>query len=94
MPITLFSVAPDMESRAHAEEIVAGARSMLEEIQIKVAETKVGVGHPVGQIIEAGEDYSVIALSDSGKSRLKRFLTGSVSFGVMGGSVTSVLNVR
>ena len=58
------------------------------------AETRVGVGRPIEQIIEAGEDMSVIVVSDSGKSRLKRFFAGSVAFGVMGNSDTSVLNVR
>jgi nucleotide-binding universal stress UspA family protein len=33
-------------------------------------------------------------VSDSGKSRLKRFLVGSVAFGIMGRATTSVLNVR
>ena len=94
MPITLFSVASDVESRSRAEETVARAKEMLEEIDIDVAETAVGVGEPVAQIVEAGKDHSVIAVSDSGKSRLKRFLVGSVAFGVMGGSNTTVLNVR
>ena len=40
------------------------------------------------------EYYGLIVVSDSGKSRLKRFLVGSVAFGVMGRSETSVLNVR
>lgn len=94
MPITLFSVAQDMEARAKAEETLAQAKSMLAAMQIEVAETRVGVGPPVEQIIEAGADHSVIVVSDSGKSRLKRFLVGSVAFGVMGRSETSVLNVR
>ena len=94
MPITLFSVALDMESRTVAEDTVARAKSMLEEMDIAVAETAVGVGEPVGQIVDAGKEHTVIAVSDSGKSRLKRFLVGSVAFGVMGRSNTSVLNVR
>ena len=93
-PITLFSVAPDVEARAHAEDTVAEAEAMLAEIKIPVVESLVGVGNPVGEIIEAGKDHDVIVVSDSGKSRLKRFLVGSVAFGVMGRSETSVLNVR
>ena len=94
MPITLFSVAPDMEARARIEETLARTRSMLEEMTIPVADTMVGVGDPIGQIVEAGKDHGLIVVSDSGKSRLKRFLVGSVAFGVMGRSETSVLNVR
>lgn len=93
-PITLFSVARDHEGQPRAEEIVARAKAMLEELGIPVAGTTVGVGDPVEQIVEAGDPHAVIVVSDSGKSRLKRFLVGSVAFGVMGRARTSVLNVR
>jgi nucleotide-binding universal stress UspA family protein len=93
-PITLFSVTPDHEGQPHAEEVVARAKAMLEELDIPVAGTAVGVGDPVEQIVEAGAEHAVIVVSDSGKSRLKRFLVGSVAFGVMGRAKASVLNVR
>ncbi len=93
-PITLFSVTPDHEGQSQAEEVVARAKAMLEDLDIPVAGTAVGVGDPVEQIVEAGAGHGVIVVSDSGKSRLKRFLAGSVAFGVMGRAKTSVLNVR
>ncbi len=93
-PITLFSVTPDHEGQPRAEEVVARAKAMLEESGIPIAGTAVGVGDPVEQIVEAGAEHDVIVVSDSGKSRLKRFLVGSVAFGVMGRAKTSVLNVR
>lgn len=93
-PITLFSVTPDHEGQPRAEEVVARAKAMLEDLDIPVADTAVGVGDPVDQIVEAGAGHAVIVVSDSGKSRLKRFLVGSVAFGVMGRAKTSVLNVR
>ncbi len=93
-PITLFSVTPDHEGQPRAEEVVARAKAMLEDLDIPVADTAVGVGDPVDQIVEAGAEHAVIVVSDSGKSRLKRFLVGSVAFGVMGRAKTSVLNVR
>jgi nucleotide-binding universal stress UspA family protein len=93
-PITLFSVTPDHEGQPRAEEVVARAKAMLEESGIPIAGTAVGVGDPVDQIVEAGAGHAVIVVSDSGKSRLKRFLVGSVAFGVMGRAKTSVLNVR
>lgn len=93
-PITLFSVALNNDGRSQAEGAVARAKAMLEEIGIAVVDTQVGVGRPVEQIIEAGDDHSLIVVSDSGKSRLKRFLVGSVAFGVMGNARSSVLNVR
>ncbi len=92
-PITLFSVTPDHEGQPRAEEVVARAKAMLEESGIPIAGTAVGVGDPVDQIVEAGAEHAVIVVSDSGKSRLKRFLVGSVAFGVMGRAKTSVLNV-
>ncbi len=53
-----------------------------------------GIGDPTRQIIEAGADYSVISVSDSGKNWFKRFVVGSVAFNVMGGAQNSVINVR
>ena len=87
-------MARDHEGRPRAEEAVAKAKNLLAELGIAVAATAVGVGDPVEQIVEAGAGHGVIAVSDSGKSRLKRFLVGSVAFGVMARAETSVLNVR
>lgn len=93
-PITLFSVALDHEGRQRAEDVVAMAKEMLENLDIAVAETQVGIGNPADVIVEAGAEHSLIVVSDSGKSRLKRFLVGSVAFDVMGRAGNSVLNVR
>lgn len=87
-------MARDHEGQPRAEEVVAKAKDMLAELCIAVAATAVGVGDPVEQIVEAGAGHGVIVVSDSGKSRLKRLLVGSVAFGVMGRAETSVLNVR
>ncbi|MEM7223869.1 MAG: universal stress protein [Pseudomonadota bacterium] len=92
--VTLFTVARDHEGQRRAQEVLSRATEMLGELDIPVAETKVGVGDPVEQICEAGAEHNLIVVSDSGKSRLKRFLVGSVAFGVMGRAKTSVLNVR
>ena len=45
-PITLFSVTPDHEGQSQAEEVVARAKAMLEDLDIPVAGTAVGVGDP------------------------------------------------
>ena len=66
----------------------------LERLGIPVTDATVRSGDPVEQIIRAGKKYQVIVVSDSGKSRLKRFVVGSVAFGVMGHAPNSVLNVR
>ena len=52
------------------------------------------VGNPVDEIIEAGPDYSLIVLADSGKSGLERFFMGSVAFKVMENAHNSVMIVR
>ena len=93
-PVTLFSVARDHEGRRRAEDVVERGKLMLGELGLEVAATAFGVGDPVDQIVQAGDDHALIVVSDSGKSRLKRFLIGSVAFGVMGRAKTSVLNVR
>ena len=94
IPVTLLAVAVDGGDRGLAERHLAEAKAMLEDSGLDVAETLTRIGNPVQQIIEASEDYALTVVSDSGKSRLKRFIVGSVAFGVMGHAPNSVLNVR
>ena len=93
-PITLFAVARQTEEIAKAERVLEKATEMLAKMEIEVAGTRIGVGDPTEQIVRAGNDYSVIAVADSEKNWLKRFVVSSVAFNVMGAANTSVLNVR
>ena len=67
---------------------------MLDDMGISTHAVVSKVGDPVQCIIETGSNYELITVSDSGKSRVKRFLAGSVAFDVMGAAARSVLNVR
>lgn len=93
-PISLLSVALDQESVGDAQANVDKAAAALDEIGIPVIDRLVRVGQPVDEIIAAGKNYSVIVLSDTGKSGLKRFFMGSVAFKVMEHARHSVLIVR
>ena len=52
------------------------------------------VGNPIDEIIEQGKNYSLIVLSDTGKSALKRFFLGSVAVKVLEKANHSVMIVR
>ena len=93
-PISLISVALDGESEAEAKANVTKAKDVLKSLNIKVKRTITRVGNPVNEIIEAGPRYSVIVLSDTGKTGLKRFFMGSVAFKVMENADNSVMIVR
>ena len=93
-PITLFAVAQDNEEIPLAERVLEKATEMLAKIDIAVADAQVGVGEPVEQIVKAGNEFSVIAVADSGKALFRRFVIRNTSFSVMGKSKTSVLKVR
>ena len=93
-PISLMSVALDVEDEPKARENVAKAESMLNQLGIDVLETIIRVGNPVDEIIEAGPNYSLIVMSESSKSGLHRFFTGSVAFKVMENAHNSVLVAR
>ena len=93
-PVSLMSVALDVEGEAEATKNVTEAKKMLESMEIEVKETIVRVGNPVDEIIKAGPDYSLIVVSESGKSGLQRFFMGSVAFKVMENAHNSVLIVR
>ncbi len=93
-PISLISVALDDESEAEAKANVTKAKDVLKSLNIKVKRTITRVGNPVDEIIESGLRYSVIVLSDTGKTGLKRFFMGSVAFKVMENADNSVMIVR
>lgn len=93
-PVSLISVALDVESEAAAKANVETARKELYGMGIEVENTLTCVGNPVDEIVEAGPDYSVIVVSDSSKKGLKRFFMGSVAFKVLQEAFTSVMVVR
>jgi nucleotide-binding universal stress UspA family protein len=93
-PITLFCVARQKAEIATAERILEKSAEMLAKMEIEIADALVGVGNPAGEIVKAGNGYSVIAVADSGKKLLQRFFVSGVAFKVMGAASASVLNVR
>lgn len=93
-PISLMSVALDVESENEAKTHVKEARNMLLEMGVSVEDTITKVGDPVEEIIEEGASYSIIALADSGKSGIERFFMGSVALKVMQNAHNSVMIVR
>ena len=54
----------------------------------------VRVGDPVANIVDAGKNYSVLVLGDSGKGTVTRFLGGGVSTDVMRLAHNSVMIMR
>lgn len=93
-PVTLFTVARQADDTGKAERVLEKATKMLKKLDIDIAGARIGIGDPVEQIIEAGKQFSVIGVADSGKNWLTRFFVGSVAFNVMGASTNTVLNVR
>lgn len=92
--ISLISVALDKDSEVQARQNVDKAMTMLAAMGIGVVNKIVRVGDPVEEIAAAGKDYSVIVLSDTSKSGLKRFFMGSVAFKVLEDAHHSVMIVR
>ena len=67
---------------------------MLKKLGIEVKETLIPVGNPVEEIIKAGPNYSLIVVSESGKTGLQRFFMGSVAFKVMENAHNSETTIR
>ena len=92
--ITLFAVARQKGEITTAERVLEKAKAMLAKMEIEVAGTEIGVGNPTEQIVKVGNDFSVIAVADSGKTWPRRFVINNISFNVMGAASTSVLKIR
>lgn len=93
-PISLMSVALDVESEAEAIDNVAKAKELLDSMGVDVKETITCVGNPVEEIIGAGPNYSLIVVAESGRTGLQRFFMGSVAFKVLEDAENSVMIVR
>jgi len=93
-PVSLMSVALDVESEPQARKLVEDAKQELEAMDIEVAEAITRVGNPVDEIVEAGPDYSVVVVSDSNRTGLQRIFMKSIAFQVLRQSYVSVMVVR
>lgn len=92
--ISLISVALTEEALPHAQDSVDKAEKMLNRMGINVVRKLTPVGDPVEEIARAGRNYSVIVLSDSATTGIKRFFMGSVAFKVLEEAHHSVMIVR
>jgi len=79
---------------AHFSAEPARLASELAENGITTQAAEVIIGDPVSTVLDSGRSHSVIVVADSGKSKLTRFVAGSVAFDIMGQSGVSVLNIR
>jgi nucleotide-binding universal stress UspA family protein len=92
--IALLAVAPDEAGLPAAREAVANSQALLKAMRISVKETKVAVGPAVQKIVEVGNAYGTIVVSDDRPSRLARVLRGCTATEVVQKATTSVLDVR
>lgn len=93
-PVSLMSVALDVESEPEARKYVDDAKAELEAMEIPIKNAFCRVGNPVDEIVEAGPDYSVVVVSDSNRTGLERIFMKSVAFQVLRQSYVSVMVVR
>ena len=93
--VSAISVAETDEGRPEAERIVKEVADLLmHELNFTLKGTYVRVGDPVEQIVDAGREYSVIVLGDSGKGTMNRILGGGVSTDVLRLAHNSVMIMR
>ena len=93
-PVSIIAVAQDVESEPEVKTYLDIARKELKKMEIKVEKLISCVGNPVDEIIRVGIDYSVIVVSDTGKSGLERFFMGSTALKILQDSYTSVMVVK
>ncbi len=92
--ISLISVAPDDGALIKAKKDVERTAQALAELGVPVLDRLTPVGVPAEEIIQAGQDFSVIVLADSGKRGFLRFVKGSVASTVLNEAHHSVMVVR
>ncbi len=94
-PIYLYSVAEDDEGLDQAQHALDWAEKVVEETTgASVAEKRAEIGEPVWRILDRGKEHSLIVISASEKSKLKRMFLGSVSHSILKKAKSSVMIVR
>jgi len=93
--LSAVCVAADDEGVVEAKHLIKDLKDYLrDDLGFQLKATYVRVGDPVEQIVDAGKDYSVIVLGDSGKGTINRILGGGVSTDVMRLAHNSVMIIR
>lgn len=93
-PVYLYAVARNEQELPEAEAAVANAEKVIKQAGIRVSGSKVEIGDPVECIIEEGKNYSVIVMSSTSRTGLRRFFTTSPSFRVLQRAKNSVMIAR
>ncbi|MFQ5855901.1 MAG: universal stress protein [Anaerolineae bacterium] len=93
--MTVLGVAEQADRDGVARRAIADSGRLLEERGIEHT-TKLRHGHPAEEILQEIEqgNYDLIVIGARGRSRLTRFLLGSVSFRVLEHATIPVLIVR
>ncbi|MFQ5593064.1 MAG: universal stress protein [Anaerolineae bacterium] len=93
--VTVLGVAERAQRDGVARRAVADAGRLLAGQGVEHT-TKLRYGHPAEQILQEieGGDYDFVVIGARGRSRLTRFLLGSVSYRVLERSTIPVLIVR
>jgi len=81
------------QNKRDAEQLVNDTAQALASPHFAVS-TDVRVGDPVTIVCEVGHGYDLIVLSTHGRTGLNRFVSGSVSGGIVHQAGCSVLVVR
>lgn len=92
--VAVIAVAPNVEAEPEAARNAAEAREIIEAMGIDVFDTIVRVGDPVGELIEAGADHSVIVIPDTRGHGLRGLFASSISAEVMRRAQCSVMVFR
>lgn len=92
--ITVMSVTPEAEQLPVIKLRLKSAKQQLLEMGIEDVKTISRKGEPVEEVLDVAKRYGIVVIADSGKSRMKRFLKGSIAFNIMGQAPVSVMNVR
>jgi nucleotide-binding universal stress UspA family protein len=91
--VTVLSVSETEQERGVAEERLRRAEMILAQLGVR-ASTRVRIGRPSEEIIDAARDHDIVVMGASGSSAVRRFFLGSVPLKVIEYGECPVLLVR
>ncbi len=93
-PVSILSVAHEKDQLPLVKSRLSAAKQLLADMGIDNVTTISRSGDYMEEILKIAKRFGIIVVADSGSSRLKRFLKGSLAFDIMGQAPVSVMNVR
>jgi nucleotide-binding universal stress UspA family protein len=93
-PVHILTVVGSQDEKSEALRSLEQIKSEVERDGFGISSIDVKVGDPVSWIMDKGKEHSLVVLSETKKSTMRRLFAGSVSYDLLKKAKNSVMIIR